>query len=36
MLADCNYDEKVFTEQAEYIDSANLENWHIEIGRAHV
>lgn len=30
MLADCNYDEKVFTEQAEYIDSANLENWHIE------
>ena len=30
MLADCNYDEKVFTEQAEYIDNANLENWHIE------
>lgn len=30
MLADCNYDEKVFTEQAEYIGSANLENWHIE------
>lgn len=30
MLADCNYDEKVFTEQAEYIDSANLENWHID------
>lgn len=30
MLADLNYDEKVFTEQAEYIDSNDLENWHIE------
>lgn len=30
MLADLNYDEKVFTEQAEYIDRSDLENWHIE------
>lgn len=30
MLIDLNYDEKVFTEQAEYIDSGDLENWHIE------
>lgn len=30
MLADWYYDENVFTEQAEYIDSSNLENWHIE------
>ncbi len=30
MLADLNYDERVFTEQAEYIDGNDLENWHIE------
>lgn len=30
MFTDLNYDEKVFTEQAEYIDSSDLENWHIE------
>lgn len=30
MLTDWSYDEKVFTEQAEYIDSGHLENWHIE------
>ncbi len=30
MFADLSYDEKVFTEQAEYIESSDLENWHIE------
>ena len=30
MAADLNYDEKLFTEQAEYIDNCDLENWHIE------
>lgn len=30
MLTDWSYDEKVFTEQAEYIDIDHLESWHIE------
>ncbi|MEY8493537.1 hypothetical protein AALC16_11070 [Lachnospiraceae bacterium 29-91] len=30
MSTDLSYDEKVFTEQAEYISSSDLENWHIE------
>lgn len=30
MGADLNYDEKIFTEQAEYIDNSDLESWHIE------
>lgn len=27
---DLNYDEKIFTEQAEYIKNSDLKNWHIE------
>lgn len=30
MCTDLNYDEKIFTEQAEYIENNDLENWHIE------
>lgn len=30
MSADLCYDEKVFTEQAEYIENSDLKNWHIE------
>ncbi len=30
MLTGLNYDEKVFTEQAEYIGNSDLENWHME------
>lgn len=30
MLANWSYGEEVFTEQAEYINSRNLENWHMQ------